>query len=191
MARLQEISDAWQHPPGFSRTSWDRNGLLGDAPVWGRFWENPTLSPEDRDLMRAFRRAADAELATLEPSLDFGLIHAELVRETVLINGDEIQLIDFDDGGFGFRLFDLATTLGKLRDEPDVGDLKAALIDGYRSVRPLETTHLDLFMALRAATYVGWIIPRMAEDGAAARNTRFIEAATALARNWMMTARPA
>ena len=33
---------------------------------------------------------------------------------------------------------------------------------------------LDLFMALRAVTYVGWIIQRMGEDRAALRNERFL-----------------
>ena len=40
MARLHVASDKWTLPDGFARISWDRAGLLGDAPVWGRFWEN-------------------------------------------------------------------------------------------------------------------------------------------------------
>lgn len=50
MARLHNISDDWSLPKGFARWSWDRNGLLGDAPLWGRFWDNPTLSGKDRNL---------------------------------------------------------------------------------------------------------------------------------------------
>ena len=34
----------------------------------------------------------------------------DLVRENVMVDGDKLQLIDFDDGGFGFNLYDLATT---------------------------------------------------------------------------------
>lgn len=177
MARLHEISDRWTLPGGFTRRRWDRAGLLGEAPVWDRFWDNPTLSLGDRALFIRFRETASAELAAREDSLDFGLIHADLVRENVMLDAGRVQLIDFDDSGFGFRLFDIATTLLRNRPEPDYESLKAALLDGYLSVRALDLAALDLFVALRATTYVGWIISRMEESGSEARNARFIATA--------------
>jgi len=185
MACLHEVSDAWTRLNGVTRMAWDRDGLLGEAPLWGRFWENPALSAGERDMLLAFRSSADAALRAREHLFDYGLIHADLVRENIMIDGDRVQLIDFDDGGFGFRLFDVATALGKNLDEPDYGNLKLALLEGYRSVRPLDTAALDLFLALRAATYVGWIVPRMNEAGAAARNTRFVRTAVELAGAWL------
>ena len=187
MARLHVVSDAWPLPDGFIRRRWDRDGLLGDAPVWGRFWDNPTLSPNDRVLFLRLRKVATAELRAREAELDFGLIHADLVRENVLVNGDKVQLIDFDDSGFGFRQFDIATTLLRNRSEPDFEDLKSALLDGYLSVRSLDLAALDLFLVLRAATYVGWIISRMEEEGAAARNARFIDTARDLTEAYLST----
>ncbi|WP_126974755.1 phosphotransferase enzyme family protein [Frigidibacter oleivorans] len=185
MARLHEVSDAWTPPGGFTRRRWDRDGLLGDAPVWDRFWDNPTLSPEDRALFLRLRKVATAELTAREADLDYGLIHADLVRENLLINGDRVNLIDFDDSGFGFRLFDIATTLLRNRTEPDFEALKAALLDGYLSVRDIDLAALDLFVVLRAATYVGWIISRMTEDGAAARNARYIDTARGLTEAYL------
>ena len=132
MARLHDISDAWTPPEGFTRRRWDRDGLLGDAPAWDRFWDNPTLSSEDRALFLRLREAAAAELTACEAELDFGLIHADLVRENVMVHDGRVHLIDFDDSGFGFRLFDIATTLLRNRSEPDYDALKGALLDGYR-----------------------------------------------------------
>ncbi len=94
-------------------------------------------------------------------------------------------MIDFDDGGYGFRLFDIATALVKYLDQPDYAALKDALTQGYLSVRPLDPAPLDLFMAIRAATYVGWNIERINEDGAAARNARFVATARDLARAYL------
>jgi len=185
MARLHEVSDQWSYPEGFTRCSWDRAGLLGNNPLWGRFWENPTLSILDKDLFETVRKRADVELAAIEGSQDYGLIHADLVRENVMVDGGKLQLIDFDDGGFGFRLFDLATTLIKNLAEDDFAELRDALINGYRSVRHIDTSALDLFILLRATSYVGWIIPRMAEEGAQARNARFIITARRLAREYL------
>lgn len=175
MAALHLASDKFQEPAGFRRVRWDRVGLLGENPVWGRFWENPTLDASMQSLLKVFRRTADDDLADLEDALDHGLIHADLVRENLLHDSGQINLIDFDDGGYGFRLFDVATALLKNRNEPHYADLKAALCEGYKSVRPLDMHQLDLFIALRATTYVGWVISRMDEPGSWERNGNFIK----------------
>ncbi|KIC35144.1 aminoglycoside phosphotransferase [Leisingera sp. ANG-M7] len=185
MARLHTVSDRWIPPRGFSRWSWDRAGLLGVNPLWGRFWENPSLTKEDRALFIALRGEADAELQQLETALDYGLIHADLVRENIMKDGGKLQLIDFDDSGFGFRLFDLATTLLRNIRETDYPALRDALIAGYLSVRAIDLTSLDLFLVLRSATYVGWIISRMDEPGSKARNQRFIGTTRVLARQYL------
>ena len=178
MAKLHLACDNWRLPGGFTRCKWDAAGLVGDAPVWGRFWENPTLNPQTKELLQEFRAQAKQDLDTGQ--FDTGLIHADMVRENVLLDGDRLALIDFDDSGFGYRLFDVATALLKNRSEPQYPALQAALLDGYLTLRNLDMTALDLFLALRAVTYVGWIVPRMAEPGAEERNARFIQDAQAL-----------
>ena len=174
MAQMHTLADEWTPPIGFTRNKWDRNGLLGDNPIWGRFWENPTLSSNDRKLFSEVREIANNKLKGLENELDYGLIHADLVRENILIDGNKVQLIDFDDSGFGFRLFDLATTLLKNLDEPDYTLLRDSLIDGYKLKRNIDETALNLFLLIRAATYVGWIMNRIEEKGSQVRNERFI-----------------
>lgn len=185
MARLHAACDAWRRPGGFARCAWDVEGLLGEAPLWGRFWDNPTLDGETRRLFTHFRRAARRDLEAGAAALDKGLIHADLVRENVLLDGPLIRMLDFDDGGVGFRLFDVATVLLKNLTEPHYADIEAALLQGYASLRPLDDRKLGLFMALRAVTYVGWIVPRMAEDGAGARNERFVAQARQLCADYL------
>lgn len=174
MARMHGLSDNWDQPKGFTRCAWDRNGLLGETPLWDRFWDNPRLDPEDRKILKAMRMKADDVLAQIEGTLDFGLIHADLVSTNVMVDGEMLHFIDFDDGGFGFRLFDVATSLHRFQQDADYADLKEALLQGYASARSLDFSALDLFLLLRSATYVGWNITRMAEDGAEERNKRFI-----------------
>ncbi len=185
VARLHAIIDAWTPPGRFIRSSWDRDGLLGEAPLWGRFWDNPLMTAEDRRLLLDMRDAANAELAQLEGGLDYGLIHADLVGENIMVDEGRIQMIDFDDGGFGFRLFEIATALVKYKKEPDYPALKDALIEGYLSIRQIDLAPFNLFMAIRAATYVGWNIERIHEDGAEARNARLIADARDLARAYL------
>ena len=185
MARLHLACDAWRLPDGFSRCNWDLEGLLGNDPLWGRFWENPTLDRDTATLLKRFRDTAGDDLARQSENLDYGLIHADLVRENVMLDGPHIRMIDFDDGGFGYRLFDIATALLKNMAEPNYEKLKASLLNGYRAYRPLDTGALDLFIALRATTYIGWIVTRMQESGSTARNTRFINHARQLCTSYL------
>lgn len=187
LARLHVLADAWKIPSGFVRPAWDAAGLLGDAPLWGRFWENPALTPGERALLLAVRDRARDWLRQYAPAFDYGLIHADAVRENVLIRGRRAALIDFDDCGFGFRLFDLATALHPVTEAPDYAAIRAALLAGYRGGRALaapEEAALPAFLMLRGLTYVGWIVTRMDVPGAAARQRLAIDTACARAAAW-------
>jgi hypothetical protein len=81
-------------------------------------------------LFETFRDFARKDLDRLAEGLDYGLIHADLVRENVLVDGQELRMIDFDDGGWGFRMFDVATALFKNRHESGYDTLKTALLCG-------------------------------------------------------------
>lgn len=170
MARLHSLSDRWQPPARFTRPVWDQPGLIGDAPLWGAFWALP--DPADAALMQRLRAHAATRLPD---AADYGLIHADLVRENVLIDGPHLHFIDFDDSGFGFRGFDIATALLKNLSEPDFPALQTALLAGYQSQRPLpDPGLLPLFLALRSVTYIGWAATRMAEPGTPLRAARFL-----------------
>ncbi len=181
MAKLHLCSDAWTPPPHFQRHAWDMEGLVGDTPLWGRFWENPRLTPQDAALLTRARSHARARLLNLN-SPDYGLIHADLVQENVLIGPGGPHLIDFDDAGYGHRLFDMATVVNFILRAPDPAPLQTAFIQGYLATRPIDLTDLPLFQALRAFSYLGWIVPRFDEPGAEARQNRFVTLARQMAQ---------
>ncbi|MEM7120433.1 MAG: phosphotransferase [Pseudomonadota bacterium] len=185
LAQLHSTSDGWSPPATFVRRSWDLEGLLGEAPVWGRFWENPFLSDDDLSVITHARAVTRAMLEDIGPSLDYGLIHADALRENILVDGTDVILIDFDDSGYGYRLFEIATTLLRNNDEPDVADLTKALLEGYRTVRPLDTTYLPLFMVLRTFTYLGWIVPRIDEPEGHDRCALFVREAVDFSRRFL------
>lgn len=185
LAKMHAISDSWPQPLGFTRPTWDIDGLTGSRPYWGPYWENPALNNADRQIILAARDKARDELLSNTANLDYGLIHADLVRENVLIEGVRIKFIDFDDCGTGFRLFDIATALLKNMQEPDYTILETALLSGYRSIRAVQSELLPIFLLLRAFTYLGWIIPRLHENGAKDRNERNLVAAIGLARSYL------
>ena len=188
-ARMHAVSDAWQPPAEFTRRAWDLDGLLGDAPVWGRFWDLEALDADQRRLIARAREAAHNDLLRFaDAGGDYGLIHADLVRENVLVAEDDVQLIDFDDAGFGWRMFEIATALHKNRDEPHYSLIERSFVSGYRGIRALpdvELQRLQLFTLLRSLTYLGWIRARRDEPGSRRRMERFIVQACKDARTYL------
>lgn len=163
-ARLHNQASEWVLPEGFRRHSWDLDGLVGEQPFWGRFWELEALTSSERELLIRARDQVRSELRALTGESDlyrnFGLIHADLVPENLLQSAQgELRLIDFDDAGFGWHLFELATALYFVQEDPHYEVVKASLVEGYRAHRELPDSLLDklpVFMAARGFTYLGW-----------------------------------
>ncbi len=168
IARMHNLTDAMNLPRDLDRPRWDADGYLGPMPLWGPFWTNPAFTPDElKDVQRA-RDLARLRLAGLAAAgADFGLIHADCLRENVLVEGDVLKLIDFDDAGWGFRVYDLATAVVQSLEEPHLAALVDALIAGYRSERilpPPGSGDLVLFVMLRTFASAGWIVTRAAAD---------------------------
>ena len=110
--RVHPQSAAWRLPAGFTRHAWDVDGLAGDQPFLGRFWKLDALSKSKRHLMERARDRIRREFKAIDPSPEsYGIIHADMAVENILVDGDHVRLIDFDDSGFGWYLFELATAL--------------------------------------------------------------------------------
>jgi Ser/Thr protein kinase RdoA (MazF antagonist) len=184
VARLHLATDALALPPWFQRPAWDADAFLGDAPRWGRFWENPDLSaPEQAQLLDA-RDAAIADLAR-DPEADRGLIHSDVLRENVLAGGSGLWLIDFDDSGFGFRISDIASVLIQYWDAPSLADFARAAVSGYAGRRdpgPDVFRRLTRALMLRGFASCGWIVTRAAPGDP--RRRGHARRALALARLW-------
>lgn len=156
LARVHQATDRLTLPPDFTRPRWDRDGLVGENPLWGRFWEHPAASADQRGILI---RARDALRERLTGKI--GLIHADVLRENVLVNGRSVSLIDFDDSGFGFRLHDLGTALIQTVQHPDHPQLRDALMAGYGTT---DTDMVEAFTLARTLASVGWTMPRLAPD---------------------------
>ena len=85
----------------------------------------------------------------------------------MLVADGALRIIDFDDFGPGYFLFDLVTALFWYQPHPGYGQFQDALFAGYRSVRELDPEHLKLWPALRlarGASYLGWAAEREGQD---------------------------
>lgn len=190
-AKVHNQAVSWSLPEGFTRHAWDADGLAGESPHWGRFWEIEAASDGQRALLTAARARIHDDLSALPKSPGtYSMIHADFAAENIMVDRGGIRLIDFDDAGFGWHPFELVTALIFIRDEPYYERAEAALIEGYRRHRPMtdeQLAMLPLFFLARSTTYVGWVHTRSETDTARELTPWLLDLACGLADDYLTT----
>ena len=163
-AAMHNQASAWTPPAGFTRHALDDDGLMGDAPHWGPFWEHRALTPAERRLLLDVRGRMHAMLASLgrDPSA-YSMIHADMHPGNILVNDGRLTVIDFDDAGFGWHRYDIATVLTYWQTKPNAAEIERAFIAGYRGVRRLGeevVSQLPTFRLIRWMAAIGWFHER-------------------------------
>ena len=188
-AKVHNQAVSWQLPPGFVRHAWDADGLAGEQPFWGPFWELEAASKSETELLKQGRDAVYSELSQLAKSPGtYSMIHADFTPENIMVEGDRLRLIDFDDAGFGWHLFELVTSLYFILGESYFEQAKDALIGGYRAHRQLSDEHLELlplFFLARGFTYLGWVHTRHETETAKELTPMLLTAACELAEDYL------
>jgi Ser/Thr protein kinase RdoA (MazF antagonist) len=164
MAKLHDHAERWAIPPGFTRMRWDREGFFGDRMEYGGVGSADCWNLLPTGVRGAFHRVEDRVATTMaelgEGPDAFGLIHADLHLENALFAGDGVRLIDFDDCGFGYWLYDIAVSLWELRHLGTYPTFRDAFIAGYREQRRLTDDRLDeridTFIAAREVAFGLW-----------------------------------
>ena len=160
-ARMHRHSRSWRRPAGFTRPRWDYACTLGPSGHWGRWQDGLGIGREERRQLERLDATIAARLADYgEDDARFGLVHADIRLANLLIDGDRVRVIDFDDCGFSWFMYDFATTLTFIEDHPRVPELRDAWVEGYRSeadLEPAAEAELDTFVMLRRLLLVAWI----------------------------------
>ena len=161
IAQAHNQAADWQAPSGFTRRRWDADGLMGTDPLWGQFWRAPQLNDAQAEVLAETRTRIHSTLTDYgEPEAEFSLIHADLHPYNMLVDGAGIQIIDFDDCGYSWHLYDIAVALYNYRGHRQFADICSELLAGYRASRPLREASLDqlsVFFLIRSLVWLGWI----------------------------------
>jgi Ser/Thr protein kinase RdoA (MazF antagonist) len=160
-ARTHLHSMRWKRPDFFERTVWDFEHSIGGKPNWGPWTEGPDMTPARLPLLQKLVAAMGRRLAAYGQSKDrYGLIHADFRLANLLIHQGDIRVIDFDDCGLGWFLYDAGTAVSFFEHKPEVPGLIDAWAEGYRRVRPLskeDEAELPTFVILRRMILFAWM----------------------------------
>lgn len=160
-ARMHAHVKAWQRPKWFERHTWDFDTSLGDKPHWGRWRDGMGMTPETEAVLARTVALIKARLEAFGKGPErFGLVHGDMRLANLLLDGRTVKVIDFDDCGFSWFLYDCATTVSFFEHAPEVPELIKAWVRGYRRIGTLsaeDEAEIETFVMLRRLLLVAWI----------------------------------
>jgi Ser/Thr protein kinase RdoA (MazF antagonist) len=188
-ARMHDHALTWQRPAGFTRFAWDYDGAFGSVARWGRWQDGIAVGEAEREVLGRLDAALRARLARFSTDPHrYGLVHADLRLANLLEDGDECYVIDFDDAGFSWFLYDFGTAVSFFEDDPRVPELTDAWTRGYRSVRDLpaeDEAEIPTFILMRRLLLVAWIGSHSGTDLARSMGTDYTAASCDLAETYL------
>jgi Ser/Thr protein kinase RdoA (MazF antagonist) len=160
-ARMHRHARGWPRPGGFIRFHWDYDAAFGREARWGRWQDGIGVGPAEREVLGRLDATLRSRLAAFGTGPDrYGLVHADTRLANLLVDGGRVSVIDFDDSGFSWYLYDAGTSVSFFEHEPHVPALVDAWLTGYRRAGELpaqDEAEIWTFIMYRRLLLVAWI----------------------------------
>ena len=167
-ARMHRHARQWHRPAGFTRFRWDYDTAFGAYARWGRWQDGIGVGPAEQEILGRLDGVLQARLAAFGTgAARYGLVHADTRLANLLVDGDAVSVIDFDDSGFSWYLYDVGTSVSFFEHQPYVPELVGAWLSGYRQVLDLpdaDEAEIWTFILFRRLLLVAWIGSHTAVD---------------------------
>ena len=190
-ARMHRHAREWSRPAWFTRFHWDYPAAFGDQARWGRWQDGIGVGPAEREILTRLDDVLRARLLVFGSGPDrYGLVHADTRLANLLVHDGSVSVIDFDDAGFSWYLYDLGTTVSFFEHEPVVPALVDSWLEGYRRAGRLsaaDEAEIWTFIMFRRLLLVAWIGSHRAVDIAAELGAGYTQGSCDLAESYLST----
>jgi Ser/Thr protein kinase RdoA (MazF antagonist) len=160
-ARMHRHARRWLRPAWFTRFHWDYAAAFGEQARWGRWQDGIGVGPSERQVLTRLDDMLQARLAAFGAGpARYGLVHADTRLANLLVHDGSVSVIDFDDSGFSWYLYDLGTAVSFFEHSPEVPALVESWLDGYRRAGVLsavDQAEIWTFIMFRRLLLVAWI----------------------------------
>jgi Ser/Thr protein kinase RdoA (MazF antagonist) len=190
-ARMHRHAREWSRPAWFTRFHWDYAAAFGPQARWGRWQDGIGVGPSERVILTRLDDVLRARLRAFGSGPDrYGLVHADTRLANLLVQDGSVSVIDFDDSGFSWFLYDLGTAVSFFEHEPHVPGLVDGWLEGYRRAGQLsaeDEAEIWTFIMFRRLLLVAWIGSHRAVDIAAELGAGYTQASCDLAESYLST----
>jgi Ser/Thr protein kinase RdoA (MazF antagonist) len=188
-ARMHRHARDWRRPAWFTRFHWDYAAAFGDLARWGRWQDGIGVGPAERRILGLLDQKLRARLTAFGtgPSR-YGLVHADTRLANLLVHDGSVSVIDFDDSGFSWYLYDLGTSVSFFEHSPEVPALVASWLEGYRRAGELsaeDEAEIWTFIMFRRLLLVAWIGSHQGVDIAAELGAGYTQDSCDLAESYL------
>ncbi len=188
-ARMHRHAREWSRPAWFTRFHWDYAAAFGRAARWGRWQDGIGVGPSERQILARLDDMLQARLEAFGAGPErYGLVHADTRLANLLVHDGSVSVIDFDDSGFSWYLYDLGTSVSFFEHAPEVPALVDSWLEGYRKVGQLsaeDQAEIWTFIMFRRLLLVAWIGSHQAVDIAAELGPGYTQGSCDLAESYL------
>ena len=181
----------WARPEWFTRFHWDYPAAFGDRARWGRWQDGVGVGPAERRVLTRLDEALHARLSAFGQGPErYGLVHADTRLANLLVHEGSVSVIDFDDSGFSWYLYDLGTSVSFFEHSPEVPGLVDSWLTGYRRVSQLtaeDEAEIWTFIMFRRLLLLAWIGSHQGVDIAAELGAGYTQGSCDLAESYLST----
>jgi Ser/Thr protein kinase RdoA (MazF antagonist) len=188
-ARLHRHARQWARPARFTRLTWDYDRSIGLHGHWGRWQDGMGVGAAELVQLGRLDQRLKERLAAFGTGPErFGLIHADMRLANLIVDGGAVSVIDFDDCGFGWYMYDLGSSVSFIEHYPEVPAMIDSWVRGYRGEAPLtpeDAAELPTFVLLRRLLLVAWIGSHADTDLAQSLGAEFTRVSCDLAEDYL------
>ena len=151
-----------------NRPHWDFEDLFGTNPRWGDWKSHILLRKKEHLIYQDVLDKIRAQLNIYGQSSDkYGLIHADLHLSNFMQTDNSLYLIDFDDCGYGWFLYECGCSLMQYNE--NIPQLCDVWLEGYLTQRQLHAEDyaiLPAFIIMRRIARIAWMASHAKSDTA-------------------------
>ena len=160
IAKMHVVSEKYKRPNHYKRIDWDLDKTFSANNNFHNEWyiDNQYLSENEKHWISSAVSIISSKLKKYGKNYkNYGLIHSDCRFANILNNDGKYILLDFDDFGEGWYVYDLASVFGFNEDHPYIREASRRLISGYREIRKLSKVDEELFDAFLLFRRIGLI----------------------------------
>jgi Ser/Thr protein kinase RdoA (MazF antagonist) len=188
-ARMHRHASGWSRPAWFTRFHWDYAAAFGETARWGRWQDGIGVGPAERAILTRLDHVLRARLTAFGAGpARYGLVHADTRLANLLVHDESISVIDFDDSGFSWYLYDLGTAVSFFEHSPQVPALVDSWLTGYHRAGQLpveDQAEIWTFIMFRRLLLTAWIGSHRGVDFAAGLGAGYTRGSCDLAESYL------